>query len=80
MVTSYETINYQITKILFLRFEFLVSNIRDCFEFWISCFGFICLASRMVPLMNLLQPFSRHVGIDLCGGDVGMSEHQLNGA
>jgi len=41
---------------------------------------FQSLASRMISLMYLFQPFTCHMGIDLCRRDVNMAEHQLHGA
>ena len=33
----------------------------------------------MESLVNLAQPLTRHMGVDLSGGDIRMTEHDLNG-
>jgi hypothetical protein len=31
-----------------------------------------------MPIHDLTQPVSRHVGVDLRGGDIGVAEHDLD--
>ena len=40
----------------------------------------LVLCPRMMLRMNFLQPFARHMRVNLCGGDIRMAEQQLHHA
>ena len=39
---------------------------------------FALLATRVITLMDLLEPLSGHMGVDLSCGDIRVPEHHLN--